>query len=202
MGIIDLFEGKNPSHYYTCQIPEPKNVKAWVTSEKARDQKRPAAHWCSICCVHMILKAEDVAEWDLPTLFNLACEDRVFQQHGSTFKGAFHAELAAFIEHRFGLASTAVRNLSASDIMEHLEHGRYCMLSVHPSIRDPEVTVPPRRSGHFVLVYGYRKEGDSIVFFLQNSSGWHENSSQIGHVVSAERFMAFFSGNGVVVSKL
>lgn len=199
---VDLFRGSDPRRFYTCQIEDPRNLEKWVQSPNARDYTKPEANLCAMCCTSMILKSEEISPPSTLELFGQAAGFSVFRPKpdGSGWKGAYHMELADYLEAQWGMRTWAERNMKPGFIRLMLTFGNYCMLSVHPEIRLRTTELPPGKSGHIVLVYGfYVTRRRRLRFLVQNSAGFASQDSQIGMSISEHRLAQVFSGNGVIV---
>ncbi len=150
----------------------------------------------------MILKAEGMVAPPLERLFYGAvdCSAYRIESVEKGWRGAYHQELAETLWMRHGLIARPERRMSTLCIRVRLLMGWYVMASVHPEIRLHTENSPPRKGGHFVLVYGFETTADGEVRFLvQNSAGFASIGTQVGVRVLERRMQQVFSGNAVAV---
>lgn len=85
--------------------------------------------------------------------------------------GAYHAELARYIEEKYNLKSYAVRNVSVRELKQIILDNNFFIASVTPEIRyAPQKSL--RKSGHLVLVFGVLERGGVTKFIFHNSTGF------------------------------
>ncbi len=207
------YSNKNPSDIFVCQIPNAAEVEEWISGDTF-DLKDPEQHWCAMCCVRMLLLAEDMPAPSLEDLFKEACRHGVYQQDEYIgWRGAYHKELASFINSYLPASKWLQRQASAHrgkkiratsdnkffNLEATIRSGCYALLSVHPDIRLDTDETPPNKRGHFVFVYGVQVCGDETFFLLNNPAGFQSNNSQIGARVSAKRLEQVSSGDCVLI---
>ncbi len=160
---------------------------------------------CGMACLKMILGALfPDGEHHLVPLAKDAEKHKVYRRNRKpdvrrNLDGMFHKPFTLFAG-TFGLKSFSVSNAGPYYIAYLLKKSHFVIASVSPAIRDdsPE---PRSRSGHLVLVTGFRMENKQISgFYIHNPSGFY-NKSQEHHFIPDYNWEACFSGNIIVVYK-
>lgn len=192
---------KNPEPVFVPQFESAEGVERRIANRTNEDMNAPEWNWCGICCVRMILLG---LGREVPTreeMYRNAFDGYgVFKTVDGNIVGAYHRELATFVEREYGLAARAMRNMSGNDLARYVDDGQYAVASVSASIRDPGSGLPERRSGHLVLVYRVEQTDAGRAYVLHNSAGFASLGSQAAARVPEERFMECFSGNAILIS--
>ncbi|MCD9145470.1 C39 family peptidase [Streptomyces albireticuli] len=198
----------HPVPYYS-QWESPDLVPAFITGSRQVStdplwQKSGAAtpeeyaFWaprmCGVACLRMALDF-----WGLPVppsvpLVGELQEAGAYIRDGDQVKGLIYQPFASFVTARWGAYARAAAELPATEIRAEIARGRLVMVSVHKSVRTPEVT-PPSRGGHLVLVVGARDGG----VLLHNPSGLPGRSQEFAPV-SWTALDRFYAGRGVVLA--
>ncbi|MCC2280582.1 C39 family peptidase [Streptomyces sp. ET3-23] len=198
---------KHPVPYYSqwespCLVPEfitgtrqASTDPLWQKSGAATAQEYAfwAPRMCGVACLRMALDY-----WGLPVppsvpLVGELLQAGAYVRNGDEVQGLIYQPFAEFASARWGLYARAARDLPAQEIRTELCRGRLVMVSVHKSVRTPEVT-PPSRGGHLVLAVG----ADEAGVLLHNPSGLPGRSQQFA-LVSWTALDRFFAGRGVVL---
>lgn len=197
---VDLSRGRPPEEFYTCLIRDPKKVEAWRASPEALDFSIPSSNWCAMTCLRMLLLLHNKQAPSLDELFERACGAGVYNlKEDGTWAGAHHEPLARFVD-QFGFTTNSLHNMHTWSLAMALAEGQYAIASVSPDIRYPANTKEPeKKSGHLVLVYGYRTIQDQIYFLIQNSAGFASLESQMGVCILHRRMQQVFSGRALFV---
>lgn len=167
----------------------------WGQSGAATPEEYGWWSWrlCGVACLRMALDFW----WGLaPPALVLAreCEAAgAYVREGDGLRGLIHVPFATHVRERWGLAAEA-RELAPGEIAAEVAAGRLPMLSVHPSIREPEGPEPVRRGGHLVLAVG----ATSTALVIHNPSGFPGGSQSFAHVPWRD-FGRFFAGRGIVL---
>ncbi|MFE2408916.1 C39 family peptidase [Kitasatospora sp. NPDC059408] len=167
----------------------------WGQSGAATPEEYGWWSWrlCGVACLRMALDFW----WGLaPPALVLAreCEAAgAYVREGDGLRGLIHVPFATHVRERWGLAAEA-RELAPGEIAAEVAGGRLPMLSVHPSIREPEGPDPVRRGGHLVLAVG----ATSTALVIHNPSGFPGGSQSFAHVPWRD-FGRFFAGRGIVL---
>ncbi|MER6131896.1 C39 family peptidase [Streptomyces sp. NPDC001815] len=163
------------------------------------DTPREYAFWaprmCGVACLRMVL---DFWRHSVPPSVPLVrelCEAGAYVRDGDAVKGLIYQPFADYVGARWGLKAESVPDLAASHIHEAIASGRLVLMSVHKTVRTPEID-PPSKGGHLVLAVGASKEG----VMLHNPSGL-PGVSQEHAPVSWARFDRFYAGRGVIVGE-
>lgn len=192
---------RNPDPVFVPQFESAEDVERRIANRENEDMNAPEWNWCGICCVRMVLLG---LGRDAPTreqMYRTAFDEYgAFKTVDGSVLGAYHRELATFVEQEYGLGARAARNLSADDLARLVDEGRYAIVSVSASIRTPDSGPPERRSGHLVLVYRVEETEAGRVFVLHNSAGFESLGSQTAVRVPEARFVECFSGNAILIS--
>ncbi|WP_432007420.1 C39 family peptidase [Streptomyces parvus] len=151
---------------------------------------------CGVACLRMALKF-----WfgTTPTAFEIVreCLDAgVYRLDGQKVHGLVYAPFADYVTNRWRIQADSRPQLPVSQLRGLIQEGALPLLSVHKSIRTPEVT-PPSRGGHLVLGVG---ASDSSIY-LHNPSGFHNLSQEFAEL-SWHDFDRFYAGRGVVLRPL
>ncbi|MBV6698190.1 C39 family peptidase [Kitasatospora aureofaciens] len=167
----------------------------WGQSGAATPEEYAWWSWrlCGVACLRMALDYW----WGLaPTALALAEEcvaAGAYVRDGDSLRGLIHTPFAAYVRQRWGLAAQA-RELTPEELAAEVAGGRLAMVSVHPSIRDPEGPEPVRRGGHLVLAVG----ATSTALVIHNPSGFPGGSQAFAHV-PWRSFGPFYAGRGIVL---
>lgn len=148
---------------------------------------------CGVACLRMALD-----HWGRPVPPSVVLardlqEAGAYVRDGDEVRGLIYRPFAEYVTGRWGLHARVAPDLPAADIRREVTSGRLVLVSVHKSVRTPEVD-PPSKGGHLVLVVGADAEGVE----LNNPSGFPGRSQQHARVswTTLERFSA---GRGVVL---
>ncbi|RPK71522.1 hypothetical protein EES45_34540 [Streptomyces sp. ADI97-07] len=154
-----------------------------------------ARRMCGVACLRMAL---DFWRHQVPPSVPLVrdlCEAGAYVRDGNTVKGLIYAPFAEYVAERWGMEAKAVPHLPAALVQETIESGRLALLSVHKTVRTPEVD-PPNKGGHLVLAVGSTKEG----VMLHNPSGLPGVSQEFA-VVPWLTFDRFYAKRGVIIGE-
>ncbi len=166
-----------------------------------KEECLPHWNWCGICCVRMIILGLGREAPSLPEMYQVAFDRYgVFRMVDGHIQGAFHRQLAEYIQGEFNLSAVARRGLSPDDVAAWIARGHYVIASVSSEIREMSGKEPKRRNGHLVVVYDVQETEEGRTFVLHNSAGFFRTGTQEAVVVSEKRFAQCFSGNGIIVS--
>ncbi|MFA4845657.1 MAG: C39 family peptidase [Patescibacteria group bacterium] len=186
---------------FVSQFGTREAVEDRIKNKDNEDLNEPEWNWCGLCCVRMIALGLELDPPDLSEMYHRAFDQyQVFKMIDGELIGAYHRELASYIEAEFGLSVTALRHQTVEDVAKLLEEGNYFIASVSAEIRKLDGQEPKKRNGHFVLVWGVERTQSGDNFIIHNSSGFQSLKTQEAVRVPVERFAACFSGNGITVS--
>lgn len=189
---------ENPDRFYVPQIEPRENIEAWVNAEWTPERWRlPESNWCALTCVRSYCMSLWKIVPSLDELCSHAMKYLVYRDIDNRIIGAYHANLATFIELEFGLIAEVRRDMKAADVAQALMTDECAVFaSVSPQIRCTDAASTPKNpSGHFVFVYGLAL--DSVI--LHNSTGFASNGTQSQVVTPWWKFMECFSGRAIVV---
>jgi hypothetical protein len=144
----------------------------------------------------MILKATKKDAPPVMEMYKKAFQHGAYKFINNKVVGAYHQELANFIETEFKLKSYTAKDLSAADVGRIISDGNFFIASVTPDIRC-QPNIPDRKNGHLILVFGSEK--DKLIF--HNSTGFSSNNSQVSVEMGFDLFEKYFSGRGIIVEK-
>lgn len=192
----------HPKDFFIPQFANAEAVECMITNLKNADLNAPEWNWCGICCTRMILLA--LGREAPPRLDMYRCafkKHHAYREKEGRVIGAYHKELATYIEQEFQLRSRTERGLTLTRLIELISEGAFVIASVSAEIRHLIGTPPNTKSGHFVLVYGIRFTGEEHEpeIILHNSAGFLRLKTQSHVHVPATRFLECFSGNGILV---
>lgn len=148
---------------------------------------------CGVACLRMALKFWFGA---VPTAFDIVreCLDAgAYRLDGQQVHGLIYAPFADYVTSRWRIQADSRPQLSVSELRDLIREGALPLLSVHKSIRTPEVT-PPGRGGHLVLGVG----ASDAAIYLHNPSGFYSVSQEFAEL-SWRDFDRFYAGRGVVL---
>lgn len=188
----------SPERFYVPQIEPRENIENWINAEWIPERWRlPESNWCALCCVRSYCLSLGLIVPSLEELYDRATKYLVYRDIDNRIIGAYHVNLATFIELEFGLVAEARRDMTAADIAKALmTDGCAVFASVSPQIRRTDAVVAPKNpSGHFVFVYGVGL--DSVIH--HNSTGFASNNTQSHVATPWQKFMECFSGRAIVV---
>ncbi|MEV5730318.1 MULTISPECIES: C39 family peptidase [Streptomyces] len=161
------------------------------------DSPQEYAFWaprmCGVACLRMAL---DFWRHPVPSSVPLVrelCEAGAYLRDGDTVKGLIYQPFAEHVSARWGLEAQSVPELPATRIPEIIASGRLVLLSVHKTVRTPDVD-PPSRGGHLVLAVGANEES----VMLHNPSGLPGASQEFASV-PWPRLDRFYAGRGVIL---
>ncbi|MFG3228756.1 C39 family peptidase [Kitasatospora sp. NPDC048194] len=167
----------------------------WGQSGAATPEEYAWWSWrlCGVACLRMALEHW----WGVtPTMMALAGEcvaAGAYVRDGESLRGLIHVPFADYVRRRWGLAATA-GELTPEQVAEEVAGGRLVMVSVHPSIREPNGPPPVRRGGHLVLAVGTT----DTALLIHNPSGFPGESQAFARV-PWRSFGPFFAGRGIVL---
>lgn len=153
-----------------------------------------APRMCGVACLRMALD-----HWRHPVpssipLVRELIEAGAYVREGSdSVKGLIYRPFAEYVRARWGLTAEVRPDLPANELPEIITSGGLALLSVHKTIRTPDID-PPSRGGHLVLAVGATEES----VLLHNPSGLPGRSQEAAEVPWA-RLAAFYAGRGVVL---
>ena len=187
---------ENSERFYVCQIKDREKVEEWANQPSSgNDETKPEENWCGMCCVKMIAKALVIPMPDLLEMYQTAFDKYgVYKMEKGKVLGAYHKELAKYIETELGLKAITKRNLTVNDVKGIVGGDNFFIASVSSRISDFNVE-PKRKKGHLVLVYGFNEQG----FFIHNSAGFSRTKTQTNVLVPYDFFEKCFSGSGICV---
>ena len=190
----------SPDRFYVPQFETSEAVETRIRGRNTADMTLPEWNWCAICCVRMILLALGRGAISREELYEKSFAAGVFRQEGNEVIGAYHKELASFIERELGLQARPRRGMTTQEVMKEIARGAFVIASVSAEIRDTHGLLPKKKGGHFVLIYGFRCSPDhSNQLIIHNSTGFTSTNSQMHVSVDETRFNDCFSGNAIVV---
>ncbi|MFI5805098.1 hypothetical protein [Streptomyces sp. NPDC051561] len=152
---------------------------------------------CGVACLRMSL-----AHWGLtvPTAMELAagCEraGAYVRREDGGLDGLIYAPFTRYVEANWPLTAECRPGLPAAEIPGLIAEGHLLMLSVHPSVREPDGGDPPRRGGHLVLAVGATPEA----LLVHNPSGFPGHSQEFAPVRWSD-LGRFYAGRGVVLGR-
>ncbi len=188
----------NPERFYVPQIEPREDIENWINAEWTPERWRlPESNWCALCCVRSYCLSLGLIVPSLEELYDRAMKYFVYRDIDNRIIGAYHANLATFIELEFGLFAEARRDMTAADVAKVMMTDECAVFaSVSPQIRSSDIAEAPKiPSGHFVFLYGLYL--DSVI--LHNSAGFASNETQSHVVTPWWKFMECFSGRAIVV---
>ncbi|MFE1852168.1 C39 family peptidase [Streptomyces sp. NPDC059489] len=166
-----------------------------------RDSGAPSAEdyafWsrrlCGVACLRMALRYWTGESLPAFQLAQECMEAGAYRVAGDKVHGLIYAPFATYVKKRWGLPCASRPKFSLSEVRACIERGGLPLLSVHPSIRTPEVH-PPHQGGHLVLGVGC----DEQAIVLHNPSGLKGVSQEFFEIDWA-RFDTFYAGRGVEI---
>ncbi|MFE9687149.1 C39 family peptidase [Streptomyces sp. NPDC006285] len=163
------------------------------------DTPREYAFWaprmCGVACLRMAL---DFWEHPVPSSVPLVqelCKAGAYVRTGQSVKGLIYQPFADYVGARWDLKAQAAPDLPVPRVRGAIADGCLVMLSVHKTVRTPEVD-PPSKGGHLVLAVGASEEN----VMLHNPSGL-PGVSQDYAPVSWGQLHRFYAGRGVIIGE-
>jgi len=196
--------GEKEHEFYVAQF-EPKeevekNIKLFSV-KKEQLENLPEWNWCGICSLIMILKNVGINHPPITKIYHEAYDFGVYKLIDGKVIGAYHAELARYIEEKYNLKSCAIRNVDVKKLKKIILDNNFFIASVSPEIRH----APQKSSvknGHLVLVFGVLEVNNITKFIFHNSTGFLSNNTQCSVELHADLFQEYFSGCGIIVKIL
>jgi hypothetical protein len=189
-----------PEPVFVPQFDPAEDVERRIAKREQEDMNDPEWNWCGICCVRMILLGLGKEAPPIEEMYRTAFDDYgVFKMVDGAVIGAYHKELARYIERGCGLAAYAKRGMSANDVADMINGGWYIIASVSASIREPDGEVPEKKGGHLVLVHRVEKTNSNQAFIIHNSTGFVSTDTQRNVPIPEARFAECFSGCAILV---
>ncbi|MFG2116224.1 C39 family peptidase [Streptomyces sp. NPDC048718] len=148
---------------------------------------------CGMACLRMALEHWGFETPGLVTLAREFLDAGAYVRRADGVDGLIYAPFAEHAAKRWDIEAEVHGRLTVEEIPGFLDEGKLVMLSVHPSIREPD-TVPPGRGGHLVLAVG--RTPDHLL--VHNPSGF-PGVSQRSAEVPWEALPRFFAGRGVTL---
>lgn len=185
---------------FVPQFEPADDVERRIGNRDNEDMNGPEWNWCGICCVRMVLLGLGRPAPTMEEMYRTAFDEYgVFKMVGGAVIGAYHRDLASYVQGACDLASYAKRKMSADDVADDVLSGWYVIASVSPQIRDLLGPPPEKKGGHLVLVYGVEDTEQGRVFVLHNSTGFASLGTQRSVRVPEARFVECFSGCAVLL---
>ena len=207
---------------YTCQFASRDRVREFVAERRlllsdglwadyGADSPNEYAHWslrsCGVVCVKMVIEG---LGGERRSVMDYVHEGLAIEGYLTTIRddrpdqiveiGWKHSALAQLIRNA-GYDARLIAEIGLDDICAHLEAGGILIGSVTSQLGEVGVE-PTRQSGHLVVVVGFSldesEEVESVI--IHNPSG-RTRRLQESAPIPVERFMAGFSGRGIVIEK-
>jgi hypothetical protein len=204
---------------YACQFASPDLVWEFIKqgrdlasdprwAEYGADTPQEYAHWamrsCGVVCVKMAVEGvmgippRTVMDWvrEGLALDGYLTEIRRERPVEIGWKHAALADLAR----AHGCDADPASGVTLVDIARHVRAGHLFIASVTSELgEDAPIT---RQNGHLVVVYGLSldEQGRVESIIAHNPSG-RRPAMQAGAILPADRFVAGFSGRGIVISR-
>ncbi|MET8560279.1 C39 family peptidase [Streptomyces flaveolus] len=169
----------------------------WQRSGATSQQEYAFWSWriCGMACLRMALDYWGLPSAGLVSLGREFLETGAYVHRGNGLDGLIYAPFAHHAAQRWGIKAQVRTDLTAEELPALLGEGKLVMLSVHPSIRTPEV-IPPDRGGHLVLAVGCTPGHLQI----HNPSGLPGISQRFAEV-PWPALSQFFARRGVVLER-
>lgn len=163
------------------------------------DNPREYAFWaprmCGVACLRMALDFWGHQAPPSVPLVRELCEAGAYIREGDTVRGLIYQPFAEHVKAQWGLDARSVPDLPLEQIPATIASGRLALLSVHNTIRTPELP-PPGKGGHLVLAVGAGEEG----VIIHNPSGLPDASQEYA-TVAWEHLDAFYARRGVIIGE-
>lgn len=196
---------------YLCQFASPELAKDILEGKiNARDDpnwkvfgfksREEQEFWafriCGICCIKMILEFYDIK---VP-IIKLVNEGVAL--NGFDFKndsGWYHESLLQ-LANKYNFKGYVSKHLNIYDLANQIILKKFVIISVNPNIiRMDKNIVSKKKSGHLVLVTGFRIKNQKIIgFFINNPSG-KEKTTQKNAFVPIDIFLNAYGERGIVI---
>jgi len=195
--------GERADEFYVSQIEpreETENKINLFKSDYEKYKNLPEYNWCGICSLAMILNGLNISHSSVEEMYQEAFDFGVYELVGDKVIGAYHKKFAQYIQEKFNLESSTVRNVNFRKIKKIILNGNFFIASVTPDIRYfPKKSA--ERSGHLILVFGISEEDAVQKIIFHNSTGFSSTNSQCSVEMPFKLFKNYFSGNGIIVKK-
>jgi hypothetical protein len=152
---------------------------------------------CGIACLQMVLGYEYGTQATAKELKDDCVDVGAYVVKDDRVAGLIYRPFTHYARNRWGLSALVETNLTNDLAAQAVREGNLVMLSVHPSIRNPD-TVPEQLGGHLVLVVGEWAEG----LLLHNPSGFATTGTQRFASITFEALAQFSAQRGVIFNAL
>jgi len=154
---------------------------------------------CGMACTSMALLFFKHRNYGVVSLANDAFKHSVYKINGKELSNMHYAEYVPWIR-TYGLKATIYTHMRVRGLQYLLSKEKLVIVSVNPNIRGYKTADPKQKGGHLVLVTGYDKKRDVVMF--HNPSGFARLNTQENHTLSVREFCQFFAGRGIALSSL
>lgn len=165
-----------PERFYVPQFATADAVEQEIHDRETADMNQPQWNWCGICCVQMILRS--LGDHRIPSLgemYERATNPyRVYRVENQRVVGAYHKELARYIQDEFALSARTERGLTLPKLIQLVREGTFVIASVAPDIRqlngpaDATACMCPRGTLPGVLL-GQRHPGAPLTLYRRSA---------------------------------
>ncbi len=176
----------------TLDDPEWKNSGASTQEEYAKW----AFTMCGMACTSMALEFFTSEKIQPVTLAEDALKTRVYRQEGNDISDMRYREYAEWVN-KYNLGAHVCTSLTVKGIQYALTRWYLVIVSVNPNIRGYDTAPRDRKGWHLVLVTGYDRDSHTIT--INNPSGFHSLSTQVGHRLTETDFVRYFAGRGIII---
>ncbi|MEV7420210.1 C39 family peptidase [Streptomyces sp. NPDC089919] len=169
----------------------------WERSGAATPEEYAFWSWrvCGMACLRMALEYWGLPADGLVSMGKEFLDAGAYVRRADGLDGLIYAPFAEHVARRWGIGAEVRPELDPEELPDLLAAGRLVMLSVHPSIREPQ-TRPASRGGHLVLAVGCTAGHLQI----HNPSGMPGVSQRFAEV-PWPALPKFFARRGVVLGR-
>lgn len=154
---------------------------------------------CGMACASMVLQYFKKNNDGVVSLAKDALKHEVYDKGPSGISNMKYKEFANWIGN-YGVHAEVYTRLNIRGLYKLLSDGNLVMVSVNPNIREYETAKTHQKGGHLVLVTGYNKRINTVI--LHNPSGFVSLGTQENHTVPVPKFLQYYAGRGIALSKL
>ncbi len=154
---------------------------------------------CGMACASMVLRHLKKSDKGIVYLAKEAMTYGVYKKENGEISDMRYKEFASWIK-KYGINVKVYTRLGIRGLSQLISDGKLVIVSVNPNIREYETAHTHKKGGHLVLVTGYDTSEDTIT--IHNPSGFVSLNTQEDHRIPVKKFLKYYAGRGIALSKL